>query len=127
MSLSQVCESRFDDFGDLQVKSAASRRVDRTLQRLLEQRVLKDVNTCWGLTFCKEEARRHQLCQLASECLFVEGYDCRQQLVVKLVAKRGGKLGHIAVARDPIEPDHHKLLQRRRQFSRSSRHGPRRR
>ena len=89
---------RFYHLGDLLMKSPALRLVDRTVQRFLEQRVLKEVSACWRLTFDVEDAGRHQLCQLGPQRLFVDGHDGSEQLVVKLAAQRGGELGHLAVA-----------------------------
>src|SRR6516164_999356 len=71
LGLNQMCEPRFHDLSNLLMKSAARWRVDRTSQRLFEQRVLKNVHACWRLTFDNEEAGGYQLSQLGPQRLLV--------------------------------------------------------
>ena len=106
----QVRKSRFHDFGDLLMKTAALGLVDRAIQSFLDQCVLKEVTALWRLTLGVDDSGRHQLCQFGPERLFVNGHDGREQSVIKLTAECGGELGYLTVTGHLIEPGHHEVL-----------------
>ncbi len=84
----------------------------RVVQGIFEQRVLEDIARPGRPAFLVENLRLHQLCQLCLERRLVQFRDGAHQLKAELTAKRGGELGHLALAFHAVESRKHQVLER---------------
>jgi hypothetical protein len=86
----------------------------RLIRRLLDQRVLERVRGHGWLAARKKDFRLDQACQAVAEGALVESRCRRQQRVPEVPSQDRRPLRHLLRCRQPVEPSHQRVGERRR-------------
>ena len=97
--------------GDLFVVLAAPALEQRLIRRVADQRVFERVAGVGQHAVLEEEFGAHQFDQSLAQFGFGHGRDGVDQLVGKLAAQRGRKLGDVTHRGEPVQPRHERVLQ----------------
>ena len=97
--------------GDLFVVLAAPALEERLIRRVTDQRVFERIAGVGQHAVLEQEFGAHQFGQSLAEFGFGYGRDGFDQLVGKLAAQRGRKLGDVTHRGEPVQPRHERVLQ----------------